>query len=228
MRKLLLRLLGNPEASPQQTPQSISPEEVVGLRSDMRDLTDATNDLSTKLDETVTRDEVAEELRIRLERLELGHAAILSGAKNQIRRTRKAAWIVWAFLLVIFGILVIQVHDLHIATCMLQPVTNSTHAFVCDAAFPLHDSITGKMMAGMDQSTEFDFVVEPQVVGFGFYVLLFTGLTWGIMRYRRLSSDEDQIEAGDIPTDTLMQMAAATEHVAPQSREDTDDGRTRE
>jgi len=229
VRKLLLRLLGNPERSPRQAPQSISPEEVVGLRTDVRDLVIATDSLAIKLDETVTRDEVAEELELRLARLELGHASILSGAKNQIRRTRKAAWIIWVFLLIIFGILVIQVHDLHIAMCMLRPVTTPTSAFVCDAAFPLHNRITfGDMMPGMAEQQTFTYAVSPQLVGGAFYLALLGGLTWGIVRYRRSSSDEDQIEAGDIPTDTLEQMAAATEHVAPQSREDAEDGRTRE
>lgn len=200
-----------------------TPSPVTSARSEeVRDLTAAVNNLSDKLDLTVTRDEVAEELEERMQRLELGQAAVLQGAKQQIRRTRMAGWLILGFATVLLGILVIQAHDAHITYCMLTPIDNPVQAYVCNAAFPLHDHDAYGHLLGIHH-TAYEFAIPPQLVGALLFVSLVVGLVLSFRLYRRRSSQEGRLEAARPPQDTLAQMTAAQGVAVQQSREDTQD-----
>lgn len=194
-------------------------ENVSDLRVETADLVRAVDQLAGKLDQTVTRDEVAQDLAIRMAQLESGLAQVLAGTKNQIQRTRRAAWIFWGFLLVLTGFVTIQVHDIHISECMLNAEKSAATAFICEATFPFHDH------EGIDlpvaHQHEYEFAVSPRVVGVGAYGLLFAGVLGGFALYRRRSRDEGHLETGLIsPGDLATMTLAQQDKETTKSRED--------
>lgn len=194
-------------------------EQVSSLTSETAELVRAVDGLADRLDEAVTREEVSEELALRMARLETGLAQVLSGTKNQIQRTRRAAWIFWGFLLVLTGFVTIQVHDIHISECMLNGDKSATTAFICEATFPFHDHGSIDLLPTHEHDHE--FAVSPRAVGLGAYGLMFAGVIGGFTLYRRRSRDENHLETGLIsPGDLVTMSLAQQDHTTTKSRED--------
>ena len=227
-----------PQAPPPRR-SAIAQQDLDAYRKDARELTDAITGLSERLDATVTRDEVSQELNERLRLLESAHASALNGTKNQLRRTRRAGAFLWALILALSSFTTIQIHDLHIDDCMLATDVGATRSFMCHAIFPFSDHENQKRLqqaiaepgAGEhDQSHEtvaqHDYPVSPRLVGMTGYSILFLGVGLLALRYRRLSREEHGIEVGEFTTEDLDTLASAQgdEATPPfqQSREDTE------
>lgn len=239
-RAFILWLLAKetPQTPPPRRP-SIAQRDLDGYRKDTRELTDAITGLSERLDATVTRDEVSQELNERLRLLEAAHASALNGTKNQLRRTRRAGAFLWALILALSSFTTIQIHDLHIDDCMLATDVSATRSFMCHAVFPFSDHENQKRLQqtiaesdadDQDHSREtvaqHDYPISPRIVGMAGYSTLFLGVGLLALHYRHLSRKERGIEVGEFTTEDLDTLASAQgdEATPPfqQSREDTE------
>lgn len=230
MRKYILRWLGIDAVSTRGY-EALGRAQLQGFRDDTHALTTAVEFLAGRLHDTVTREEVTLELNERLERVEQAHAGALSGTKNQLRRTRNAAWWLWGFLLLVVAFLTVQLHDMHIAHCVIRPPASSVEDFVCTAAFPFanHDAVSvvhqglanAAERTGLEYPTpvEYKHAVDPRLVGMVGYGLMFGGATLGLARYRRAMSEERDLEVGDFTEDDLDTLRAAQDedaHLRPR------------
>lgn len=229
MRRAILKWLGIDAVSTKGY-EALGRAQLSGFREDTHALTTAVEFLATRLQDTVTREEVSEELNDRLNRLETAQAGALSGAKNQIRRTRNAAWLLWLFLLFIASFLTTQAHDLHITHCVIQPPASAFEDYACTAVFPLANHDVARVVhlglanaadsAGLEypRPVDYNHAVSPRAVGIASYLLLFGGAAYGLTRYRRASQEEQGLEVGDftrVDLDTLR--AAQDDDVVAQS-----------
>jgi hypothetical protein len=234
MRKAILNWLGV-DAVSSKGYEALGRAQLKGFRDDTHALTTAVEFLAGRLHDTVTKEEVTEELNERLKRLENAHAGALSGTKNQIRRTRRAAWLLWGFLLLIASFFTVQLHDLHIAECVITPPQSAAQDYVCTAAFPFANHESAELLHRALEATDpeaypadvhYQHAVDPRIVGALFYSLLFGGTIVGLSRYQRTSREEENLEVGEFTSTDLDTLRAAQddEEVAylrhmPHSRE---------
>lgn len=228
MRKLILNWLGIDAVSTKGY-EALGRAQLRGFREDTHALTTAVEFLAGRLQDTVTREEITTELNERLDRLEAAHAGALSGTKNQIRRTRNAAWLLWGFLLLIFSFLTVQLHDLHIVNCVITPPQSATSDFVCEAVFPFADHANADLvhegLANLDPNyppdAHYRHAVDPRIIGMAGYALLFGGAAYGLSRYKRVVREEQGVEVGDFTRDDLDTLRSAQDDdvvVAPGAR----------
>lgn len=150
--------------------------EIEGWRKDTRELTGVTRELVDRLDDLATRGD--------LETVERDVATYISGAKAQLRRTRQATLIMVACALLFLTAVSLQLHELQLRECIIQPVLSDGQRFWCDASMPL-SSHHGTMQPPADSAV-------ARAFGLSIYAVLVAGFGLGLGLYRRRRHEEVQ------------------------------------
>lgn len=178
---------GNPEPVEYSGPERRrtplpSGAEIEAWRRDTRDLTQATRELNDHLSELVAT-------KSELGAVKHGMAAYISGTKHQIQRTRRATWLMLACAFLFLTALSLQLHEIQLRECILQPTLSAGGRFWCDVSMPLsshHGSLQPLVQGG----------AGARLLGLTIYALLAAGFGFGVALYHsRRREEASRIEA---------------------------------
>ena len=156
-------------------------KEIQGWRQDTRELTAATRELNDHLSDLATRRD--------LDAVEHGMVAYISGTKNQLQRTRRATWLMIVCALLFAVALSLQLHEVQLRECILEPTLGGAERFWCDVTMPLtsHHGSAEPVTQGSSGA---------RLIGLAAYAMLAAGFGFGVALYRARRSDEvSRIEA---------------------------------